>query len=83
MSYRVQYSNEARVALRALEKAGMARLQEYRQAMEQIARKPYDFGKPVDGINDKRRAAVAGTVTIYWISQSVLTVSVVTIVHTA
>jgi hypothetical protein len=55
VSHRIQYSDEARAALRALE---------------------------VGGINDRRQAAVAGTVTMYGISQNVLTISVVTIVHT-
>ncbi|MEW1550515.1 hypothetical protein [Streptomyces tsukubensis] len=82
MSYRVQFSNEAREALRALEKANPARLQAFQQRMKEIAARPYAFGRPVDRINDKRRAEVAGTVTVYWISQRVVTISVVTIVHT-
>ncbi|MFD7547367.1 hypothetical protein ACFV0R_28295 [Streptomyces sp. NPDC059578] len=82
MSYRIQYSDEARAALRALEKASPDRLRNFQQEMTRIARSPYAFGSPVGGINDRRQAAVAGTVTMYWISQNVLTISVVTIVHT-
>jgi mRNA-degrading endonuclease RelE of RelBE toxin-antitoxin system len=82
VSFRVAYTDKAKAALKALEKASPDRLREYRRAMAQIAEKPYSFGKPVDRINDKRRAAVAGTVTEFWISQRVLTVTVVTIIHT-
>lgn len=50
--------------------------------MEEIAEHPYAYGNPVDRINDKRRAEVAGTVTVYWISQRVVTISVMSVIHT-
>ncbi|SCK60550.1 hypothetical protein YW7DRAFT_05992 [Streptomyces sp. AmelKG-E11A] len=54
----------------------------FRRRMGQVARNPYGFGNPVDGIEDRRQAVVAGTITLYWISRSVLTISVVKVVHT-
>ncbi|MGK5532081.1 hypothetical protein [Streptomyces sp. URMC 129] len=42
----------------------------------------YAHGKALGGNTDRRQAALAGTVTVYWVSSGVLTVSVVTIIHT-
>ncbi|WP_250922895.1 hypothetical protein [Streptomyces albipurpureus] len=58
------------------------RLHGFRQDIRRVAIDPRGFGDPVGGLRDKRRAVLAGTVTDYWISGSVLTVTVVTIVHT-
>jgi hypothetical protein len=78
-TYRVQYSDEARDAL-----AGMTRARRvsYDHEIARIAARPHRHGKAVGGTRDRREAVVAGTVTVYWVSGSVLTVSVVRIVHT-
>lgn len=77
--YRVQYSDEA---LGALKKMAAARRAKFDQEIARVAQDPYGHGSPVGGNRDRRQAHIAGTVTIYWVSEGVLTVSVVRIVHT-
>lgn len=77
--YRVQYSNEARDALR---KMNPARRRRFDREIARVAADPYGHGRALDKTGDYREAALAGTLTVYWVSAGVLTVSVVRIVHT-
>ncbi|MFB7763589.1 type II toxin-antitoxin system RelE family toxin [Streptomyces xiamenensis] len=79
MSYRLQYSNEARDSLR---KMTSARRAGFERAINQVAADPYQHGIALGGDRDRREASLAGTVTVYLISAGVLVVSVVRIVHT-
>ncbi|MGD9485418.1 hypothetical protein WDH52_19585 [Streptomyces sp. TRM70308] len=50
--------------------------------MTRLASAPYGHGStPAGRDRDRRQAAVAGTITLYRVSHSVMTVSVVRIVH--
>ncbi|MFF2375015.1 type II toxin-antitoxin system RelE/ParE family toxin [Streptomyces xiamenensis] len=77
--YRLQYSNEARDALRRM---SAARRAGFDQAITALAADPYRHGVALGGDRDRREASLAGTVTVYLISAGVLVVSVVRIVHT-
>lgn len=78
MSYRVQYSDHARDSVR---KMGSGRRARFDQRMARLAQDPYGHGRASDS-RDRRQAEAAGVVVVYWISRNVLTVSVVTVVHT-
>ncbi|WP_326594518.1 hypothetical protein [Streptomyces sp. NBC_01803] len=58
------------------------RRRRYDAAMAEVTADPYAHGKALGGNKDRRQAALAGTLTVYWVSSGVLTVSLVTIVHT-
>ncbi|WP_259454398.1 type II toxin-antitoxin system RelE family toxin [Streptomyces ginkgonis] len=77
--YRLQYSNEARDALR---KMSTARRAGFEQAINEVATDPYRHGIALGGDRDRREASLAGTVTVYLVSAGVPVVSVVRIVHT-
>ncbi|MFE7132380.1 type II toxin-antitoxin system RelE/ParE family toxin [Streptomyces sp. NPDC057638] len=81
MIYRVQYTDRALDSLRKMNPQRRAR---FDQEMQRVARDPHAFGSPIGGTgNSKRTAVIAGALTDYWISSpGVLTVSVVSIVHT-
>ncbi|MCX2970108.1 MULTISPECIES: hypothetical protein [Streptomyces] len=77
--YRVQYGNEALTALSAMT---AARRSGYEAGMTRLASAPYGHGStPAGRDRDRRQAAVAGTITLYRVSHSAMTVSVVRIVH--
>ncbi|WP_329021444.1 hypothetical protein [Streptomyces sp. NBC_00690] len=76
---RVAYTD---VAFDALKKMSCDRRARFGQEISHLAGTPYIHGRPVDDLLDKRRAVLAGTVTDYWVSVTVLTVTVVSIVHT-
>lgn len=78
MSCRVQYSDHARDSVRKRESGRRSR---FDQEMARLAQEPYGHGR-ASGSRDRRQAEVAGAVVVYWISRNVLTVSVVTVVHT-
>ncbi|MFI1015294.1 hypothetical protein [Streptomyces sp. NPDC020965] len=79
ITHRVAYTD---MAFDALKKMSQDRRTRFKREITEVAATPYAFGNPVDGLRDKRRAVLAGAVTDYWISGSVLTVTVVSIVHT-
>ncbi|GLF95229.1 type II toxin-antitoxin system RelE family toxin [Streptomyces yaizuensis] len=78
MSYRVQYTDQA---LDSLKKMSSRRRADFSREIGKVALNPYSHGSPVTG-RDKRRAVLAGVVTDFWVSQGVLTVTVVSLVHT-
>ncbi|MCX4663995.1 hypothetical protein ACIBCB_07945 [Streptomyces uncialis] len=78
-TYRVQYSDEARDART---KMTPQRRRAFDAQIREIAAAPYRYGSPLDGIRERRQHVVAGAVTVYWISDRVVTVSVVRIAHT-
>ncbi|MFB4196381.1 hypothetical protein [Streptomyces carpaticus] len=56
----------------------------YDDGIADLARDPYGLGSsPSDprGSNDRRQVSLADTLTVYWVSSGVLTISVVQIVH--
>lgn len=77
--YRVQYSDEATDALKRMTPARRLR---FGQEIAAVAATPHRYGRALDNSGDYREAVLAGAVTVYWISDSVLVVSVVRIVHT-
>ncbi|GAB2891298.1 type II toxin-antitoxin system RelE family toxin [Streptomyces mayteni] len=77
--YRLQYSDEA---LDALKKMTSKRRRRFDAEIAQVAADPYAYGSAVGGNRDRRQAPLAGTVTVYWVSHGVLTVTVVRIAHT-
>lgn len=79
--YRVQYSDIARAALAAMSRGQRKR---YDDGIAALARDPYGLGStPSDprGSRDRRQVPLADTLTVYWVSAGVLTISVVQIVH--
>ncbi|WP_223290921.1 hypothetical protein [Streptomyces avicenniae] len=77
--YRIQYADQARDALA---KMSPARRRTFDAAMAHVAVTPYAHGEALGGDKDRRQASLAGTITVYWVSDGVLTISVVRIVHT-
>ncbi|MFR9724978.1 type II toxin-antitoxin system RelE family toxin [Streptomyces sp. MS19] len=77
--YRVQYADQA---LDALAKMSPVRRRKFDAAMAHVAADPYAHGHALGGVRDRREASLAGTVTVYWVSNGILTISVVRIIHT-
>lgn len=80
-TYRVQYSDVARAALAAMNPGQRKR---YHDGIADLAKDPYGLGSSPAaprGSRDRRQVTLADTITIYWVSDSVLTISVVQIVH--
>lgn len=77
-SYRVQYSNQATDALRKMTGQRRAR---FLAEVATVAKAPYQYGVALGGVRDRREATLAGAATVFWVSRSVLTISVVTVVH--
>lgn len=77
MSYRITYAPPADDAL-----AKMRNADEFRAAMDgTIGRDPYGHGSTtVRGEKDRREATVLGAIVLYYVSGSVLTVTVVRLV---
>lgn len=79
MSYRVAYGPDAAKALDSMP-ASLRR--SFDRAMDSIARDPYGSGSSaIRGERDHRDATVAGCFVVYYVSRSVLTVTVVRIQH--
>lgn len=79
--YRVQYSDVARTALAAMNRGQRKR---YDDGIADLARDPYGLGSSPAGprdSDDRRQVSLAGTLTVYWVSSGILTISVVQIVH--
>ncbi|ARQ72353.1 hypothetical protein CAG99_14155 [Streptomyces marincola] len=57
------------------------RRRRFEAAVAEIAVDPYAHGQALGGNRDRRQATLAGAITVYWVSTGVLTVSVVTVIH--
>lgn len=77
--YRIAYTDRAR---EALTKMTADRRTRFLQEIAKVADNPHAYGRSVDRMHDRRRAVIAGAMTDYRISEGVLTVTVVGIVHT-
>jgi hypothetical protein len=77
LSYRITYAPPADAAL-----AKMPDTRAFREAMERtIGRDPYGHGSTaIRGERDRREAAVLGAIVLYYVSGSVLTVTVVRLI---
>ncbi|GCD99681.1 type II toxin-antitoxin system RelE family toxin [Embleya hyalina] len=73
MSYRVQFSTEARAAVAALRPDVRAR---FDREIGGIADDPYGHGSTAIRERDYRQALVGGCITIYYVSNEVKVVSV-------
>ncbi|MGW0008093.1 hypothetical protein ACWDT6_30275 [Nocardia grenadensis] len=77
MSYYVQYSDRARREYSALDAATR---RSFDRAVNDMARDPYAHGSPIRGDKDRRSACLAGVITEYEISSSVLVVTMLKLV---
>ncbi|MFI1382268.1 hypothetical protein [Embleya sp. NPDC020886] len=76
-SYYIQYSNRARSEYSALP-ANVRR--DFDAAVSYMARDPYAHGAAIRGDKDRRSACLAGVITEYEISSSVLVVTMLKLV---
>ncbi|MGC0417611.1 hypothetical protein [Embleya sp. AB8] len=72
MSYYVQYTDRARIEYNAL---SAKTRREFDTAVHDMARNPYAQGAAIRGNKDRRSACLAGVITEYEISSSVLVVT--------
>ncbi|MGC0417534.1 type II toxin-antitoxin system RelE family toxin [Embleya sp. AB8] len=77
-AYRVAYSPRAESEYNAMPSALRRR---FDAAVSDMAQDPYACGDPIRGNRDRRSAALAGVITEYEISSSVLTVTMLKVLH--